>query len=383
MSRLALAIAAAALIISPGCKSKSKSSKGTPAKTRTGGVDAGPTLTPVSDYTYFRTAQCVTCHEDVVTEWRTSMHAHATRDKDPIYALLFKKARKVVGPKVEKGCPKCHNPLAGLPGPARPREGVSCTVCHEIAPNHPAPLPGGALMKLARQVDGKTGSQSLCLSCHGERKNARGQHVCTTGSESTHAGEQLCVDCHMKTAPGTPTLGVDKTEHRAHRFPGGHVPAMVKDSLSVALSHDTKRNEIVVTVTAGDVGHSLPTGNPMRHIVIHVQAYGKNNALVWDNMMGKGSVFDLKDALLMRLFSGANGAKPVPPFMAKGPSVDTRLASKETRSLRYPLPRGALRVTATARYYLAPKKIRNAAKLAGQLADGVIVHMQLMQIRTK
>lgn len=380
MHRHQLAIVClAVLLVAPACKEKSTSDKSKAKRAAGQAGDAAPTLVAVSDYTYFRTDQCIACHRDIVTEWRTSMHANATRAKDPIYALLFTKARKVMGPKVEKGCAKCHNPLAGLAGPTRPLEGVSCVACHEIAPNHPAKLASGEMMKLARQVPGTTGPQSLCLSCHGERKNGQGQHVCTTGAESDHAGG-LCVDCHMKKAPGSPTLGLDKPDHRTHRFPGGHSPQMVKGTLSLALSHDAKTKEIVVRITAGDVGHSLPTGNPMRHIVIHVQAYGKNKVIVWDNLMGKASLFDTKGALLMRLFSGADGKKPVPPFLAKGPAIDTRLASKETRTLRYPMPKRAVRITARAEYYLAPKKIRDAAKLPKELAGAIVIHSTSLSV---
>lgn len=310
----------------------------------------------------------------MVAEWRTSMHANATLDRDPLFRLLYTKARKVVGPKVEKRCPQCHAPLSLLSGPPRPNEGVSCVVCHRIAPTHPAPLPGGKMSELARTTPGQPPGSGLCLSCHAEMKNPAGELVCTTGAEVRHSTHQKsCVDCHMEEVQGPATVSTKTSTHRGHTFPGGHVASYLRNKIDLRASFEPGKRALTVIATAAHTGHALPTGNPMRHIALRVTALDAGGAVLWGNLGSASPPFDDPDALLMRVFSDAEGNKPVPPFAAKGPSVDQRLQAGESRTLRYTMPPKAVRFRAVAEYHLGPAKLLRAAGLPAAQRAPVIM----------
>jgi hypothetical protein len=293
------------------------------------------------------------------------MHGNATIDKDPIYALMFRKARAAVGDKVEESCRKCHNPLwkpdadTQLPS----AEGVTCVVCHQIAGTHPVDkLASGehAILDPKRSPQGL--AQALCLSCHAERKTGKGVPICITGSENEDAGAALCVDCHMLPAEGPASMGSKETQHRSHTFPGGHDAALVASAATLELSIDKASREIVATIKPGALGHSLPTGNPMRHIILTVVATDAKGAELWRNRPKGEPLLKARESVFMRAFADADGNSPVPPFASQGEPSDNRLRSGKIHEQRYPLPKGAARLSATLHYHLAPAAILEEAQ---------------------
>lgn len=345
----------------------------------TGAEPAAAPGTPA--YAHRGSEDCAACHADIAAEWRTSMHAASTRSGDPIYRVMTDKAHAALGDKAKKKCRGCHhadwfgvgkNPIPwfdeGVEASALPIEGVSCTVCHEIHPNHPTDkLATGQTARLARSHPGATGAQGLCLSCHAEMKNPEGQPVCTTGAEfSEHGAGAACTDCHMKAEPGAAYAGATGTTHRGHRFPGGHHPAYLKGAATVGLEVEVAATggarRVVATVTPGALGHALPTGTPLRQVWLRVRAYDEAGAVVWENYR-KNALKEAPDAVFARIFANKEGRRPVPPFMAAGAPTDTRLMPGSPRVLRYPIPPTARSVDAELTYHLAPAPLLEAAGL--------------------
>lgn len=331
----------------------------------------------VPDWVHRDSADCARCHPLVVKEWRGSRHALSTTELDPLYRFLRDKAVKVMGPKAEKKCNRCHYPpwedaarKAGIK-----TEGISCVVCHRVHPGHPdEQLANGRDADFALGPGGKEGAQGLCLACHRELKSPEGHPVCTTGPESIKAGRGSCVDCHMPRVPGPAMKDSGEGEHRAHRFPGAWDRAFLKGTatLGISLRDGKAGREIVVRVQAARVGHSLPTGNPMRAVILRVEALDAKGNVLWRNMTNRPLDED-PGAVFMRVFSDAKGKRPVPPFLASGPSRDNRLEPDEVRTLAYPLPPGTRRLTARAEYSLGPGPLLQNAGLTVDVAAPVVV----------
>ncbi len=308
--------------------------------------------------------KCQPCHSAIAREWSESMHGNSTLEKDPLFALMFGKAKAAVGDKVKKGCRKCHNPMWQPNTDTQPAsaEGVTCVVCHQVTSDHPkTTLASGEASRLDPTRTAGGAAQALCLSCHAIRKTGKGVPICVTGSENKHAGSAKCVDCHMAARVGPASMGVKSKEHRSHAFPGGHVASLVASAASLSLALDAEKNEIVVTVIPGALGHSLPTGNPMRHVVLEVAALNAKGAVVWRNRPEAEPLLEKRDSVFMRAFQSAEGKAPVPPFASAGDPSDNRVENATPRELRYPWPKGAQSITASLLYHLAPAAILEEA----------------------
>lgn len=329
------------------------------------------------DWAHRNSADCGRCHDVIAAEWLGSQHARSTLEKDPLYRFLQKEAVKVLGPKAERKCRQCHYPPweGKIREAGRTVEGVSCVVCHRVHPDHPdKDLPNGPGGDFALGKARGGGVQGLCLTCHDELKNPEGHPVCTTGPEAVQAGTGTCVDCHMPPERGAEVRDSGSMRHRSHRFPGGHDRAFLVDSATVSLSLTGEKTDrmIRVRVQVGKVGHSLPTGNPMRSLLLRVQALDPGGRILWSNTTAN-PLKEAPEALFMRVFRGADGQRPVPPFRAKGPSKDNRLQPAEVRTILYPIPEGTRTVTARLEYLLGPAPLLRAAGIPAAEAEPVVV----------
>ena len=352
--RLLIAI----LLLLPSCKKEENvGEKASPAPT-----------TPADERAYQEQAavHCQPCHSAIVREWSKSMHGNSTLERDPLYRLMFAKAKVVVGEKVNKSCRSCHNPMwqpdtdVQLPS----AEGVTCVVCHQVADNHPA---GKMSSDVAATLDPirapDDSAQALCLSCHMERKTGKGIPICNTGRENEHAGSAKCVDCHMASTPGAGSMGSKEATHRSHAFPGGHVAAWVAEAASLELRLDKEGREIIATIKPGALGHSLPTGSPMRHIILTIVAKDAEGKIVWRNRPEAGPLLQNRESIFMRAFKNAEGKSPVPPFASSGEPSDNRLENATQHEVRYALPKGAIKIGATLEYHLAPSALLEEAQV--------------------
>jgi Cytochrome c554 and c-prime len=205
---------------------------------------------------YHPSSACRSCHQRVVDEWRTSMHAHALTS--PIMIAQTNLAHRETlqstsAPDPQNVCVNCHGPIAtalaqspllpfspqgALAEPDLLSEGVTCSVCHQWQ-GEPQTAGAGLTafqdgLKPGRtffgSIDDPVGnafhqseatplfqrdSSQLCRNCHsvqydrnGDGKIERGtdlvlQTLYDEWEDYAKAGGPVCVDCHMPIAPGS------------------------------------------------------------------------------------------------------------------------------------------------------------------------------------
>ena len=273
-------------------------------------LSAGPSQPPVSGETgnpavsmFAPAGDCLACHNNLVSahgedvsigaSWRGSMMANSARDP---YVLASVRKEMADHPsrarEIEDECAACHVPAGhrvahagGQPGrifsrqPLRDadaeleaiaRDGVSCTVCHQIAPDKlgtadsfngnfavAPPLangrrrafgslaPDAGRRRIMHSVTGFEQEQSahvqqseLCATCHTLVTPAYGPRGEVVGSlpeqmnyqEWRHSAffteRQSCQSCHMPPAPGpvrvASVLGAEHPSLARHTFLGGN-----------------------------------------------------------------------------------------------------------------------------------------------------------------
>jgi hypothetical protein len=257
----------------------------------------GAALFPTSD-------RCLACHKGVTTstgqdvsigfEWRASMMANSARD--PYWQAAVRREvtdHPAAAGVIENTCSRCHMPMASVvaraergagsvfanlpvgasvaPEAALAADGVSCAVCHQIAPERlgtEESYDGGFEIGLDMPAEGRpvygpfepdsggvgimhsaTGlrpteglhvqSSELCGSCHTLFTNAIRPGGAMSGPEfpeqvpyiewqaSAYATEGTsCQDCHMplvgEDVPVTSVLGRARPEVSRHQFRGGN-----------------------------------------------------------------------------------------------------------------------------------------------------------------
>ncbi len=222
-------------------------------------IDPGPAAATLLD-----AAGCATCHATIAAEWRTSRHALAWTN-----GLFQREYRQ----HPEPWCVNCHAPLTtqqaelrAMPA-AHPHadQGVDCATCH---------VRGGALISTRRRpgsphatvVDPTFGSPAFCADCHqftfpvlddAGQVTAMTAHPMQTTVASFAAGPYAakgdCMQCHGS-----------KTNHG---WAGGHDPGMVGAALEVAWCR-APAGTARLTITNAAAGHSVPTGDVGRHMVL-------------------------------------------------------------------------------------------------------------------
>jgi hypothetical protein len=321
-----------------------------------------------------RAATCGRCHAAIFADWQASFHARSTAETNPLYRALLGRARGVLGEQADAACSRCHTPAAA-DGSGTATEGVTCVVCHLVPAGHPDErLPGGRRTRLAGGGDGPGGATATCLVCHDVLASPEGHPVCSTGPEARAAGAGDCVDCHMPERKGPPVAGADARSHAGHGFPASRSPEVLREAATLTLSfgEGAGGRTVDVTVTAGEVGHAVPTGAPLRSLVLTVSALDADGKELWRNHAGE-PLTQAPEALFQHVLSDAQGNRPVPAFLAHGPGDDRRLAPGTPRLVRYPLPAGAGTVRAVLTYHLAPAPLLAAAEAPPEWSTPVVV----------
>ncbi|HYQ17479.1 MAG TPA: multiheme c-type cytochrome, partial [Polyangiaceae bacterium] len=199
---------------------------------------------------------CSSCHERVVNEWRSSMHAHALTS--PVMVAQNNLAQRETlantsSPDPQNVCVNCHGPIAtalaqspllpftakgALAEPALVNEGIGCSDCHQwqgepktagggLTAFHDGYAPGRTFFGAFDDPVGNAYHQSkatplfqrdssqLCRNCHsvqydrnGDGKIERGtdlvlQTLYDEWEDYAKAGGAGCVDCHMPRVKGS------------------------------------------------------------------------------------------------------------------------------------------------------------------------------------
>ena len=300
---------------------------------------------------------CGRCHRAIHESWQTS--AHATAMTSPIFLDAKDSAEQEFGVEARKVCLSCHAPMAGqLNDLDLSRkvswEGVTCDYCHsirEVSVDGPNPK---ALVQFGNVKSGPSKdavspahgtayssvhtSALLCAVCH-EYKNGLGFPVVTTYSEwkasPSGKGDLECQQCHMELVKGAVVEPRVKRESshlvNLHAMPGSHSISQLNRALTAKLtaSRNGETVDVVVKVKNEGAGHFLPTGSPMRQLILEVRA------------TSGGVRTDIQTRTYTRALASADGTpieKEYVAFMKAAKVIsDTRLAPDETRSESFAL----------------------------------------------
>ncbi len=246
--------------------------------------------------------ECGRCHQDIYRYWKASLHAQAA--DDPRFQAALAKL-KDESPKTDVAgiCLRCHAPALLQAQDAKWErkvswEGVTCDFCHSVRGVRPDPktpflldvgqVKSGPLRDVqstahvARYAE-TFSSAMLCNPCH-QFTNGHGLDVLSTYNEwqaSEYPARSItCQNCHMR---GTSGKVVDPKVKRVasslvnlHEMPGGHSVTELNRALQAVISSERHGAtlDVTVQVTNRGAGHRLPTGSPLRAIVMVVQVDG-------------------------------------------------------------------------------------------------------------
>jgi len=201
-------------------------------------------------------------------------------------------------------------------------------------------------------------SSVICAPCH-QYRNALGLDVLTTyreWEESRYSKENVeCQSCHMWRSEGRVVDPRVKRSSNAeinlHEMPGGHSLAQLTKAIRADLETARKNGRLEVSIEVANVGagHYVPTGSPMRKLVLEANAAAYNGARFSQKWIYRRTVADENGNPLAREhLAFFKGAKVV---------ADTRLApdEKRTETFSFAVPPGvSAQVTAKLMYYYSP-----------------------------
>ena len=320
---------------------------------------------------------CGRCHRAIHEAWKTSAHARAMESR--LFQDVLEMAETQFGAAARKTCLGCHAPLAIETGDLTLQkkvswEGVTCDYCHSIrevstvGPN-PKARTEFALVKSGPLKDASSSAHGViysevhtnslaCAPCH-EYRNVVGFPVLTTFSEWKNSrywkeGKQ-CQICHMSRVAGDV---VDPRIQRSsqakinlHAMPGSHsieqLTSTVKAQLSTA--REGNRLKVMVEVANAAAGHYVPTGSPLRQLVLELRADSYDGRHFREERVYRRAVADQNGAAITREHMA---------FMKAAKVVsDTRLRPDEKRveTFYFDIPLSVqTQVKATFWYYYSP-----------------------------
>jgi nitrate/TMAO reductase-like tetraheme cytochrome c subunit len=327
---------------------------------------------------------CGDCHRAIYDGWKRSVHATAMESR--LFQDAMKMAESDFSGDARKVCLRCHSPLAASSGDLTLTrkvswEGITCDYCHsvqEVTPTKFNPVArvefngvkSGPSSDAVSPVHGtrfsKVHTTSLvCSTCH-QYRNSLGFPVLTTYSEwekSSYAkAGQQCQSCHMYGVQGK-IVDVRVTSNPAHginlhQMPGSHSVEQLNRAIQSQLSATRQGDKVkvVVKVTNAGAGHYVPTGSPMRKLILEVRVdpFTEGQALRAERVYAR-TIRDQKGATVQREHVAfLRGAEVI---------EDTRIAPKETRTetFMFDLAQGRrARVEANLYYFYSPMAVTEA-----------------------
>ncbi|MCW5978135.1 MAG: hypothetical protein KIT09_08655 [Bryobacteraceae bacterium] len=336
------------------------------------GTAAGADLAPISS-----SEVCGNCHRAIHTAWKASAHARAMESR--LFQDALELAEGVSGPSAKKVCLGCHAPLALRTGDLALKqkvswEGVTCDYCHsvrsvstgkanpeatlEFSLVKSGPLQGASSPAHGAVFSDVHVSSLVCAPCH-EYRNPQGLQVLTTYSEwqeSRYGKEKAwCQSCHMGRVAGAVVDPRVKASAGAmvnlHEMPGSRSVKQLAKAIQTRMRADRKGDKLEVAVEVANVGagHYVPTGSPIRQLILDVTA---------DHYGGKGY---RETRVYRRAILDRDGKAITHEHRAflEGARVesDTRLAPGErrTENFSFAIPGGApVQLKARLSYYYSP-----------------------------
>jgi hypothetical protein len=238
-----------------------------------------------SDAPLFASAalRCEECHGRIHGEWKESAHARAERA--PLYLAM----RAKLGPAENKGCDRCHAPLASM-APQLSGEGVTCDVCHAITSAEAKKQGGAFVLSLGDNVkygplcDAKNHyfHKMGCSPLHNESILCAGCHLWYRGevpvfteyeewsnSPSAAAGVP-CQGCHMAAEKGAVAVGSDPREATTfHGFVDAKGELRKRAlKMTIVLSEREGKIHVECVLRNEGAGHAVPSGLPERRVIL-------------------------------------------------------------------------------------------------------------------
>ena len=320
---------------------------------------------------------CGDCHRAIEEGWKQSVHSQAVESR--LFQDALKMAQADFGAQARSVCLGCHSPTAIETGDlALVRkvswEGVTCDYCHSI---REVTLTASNPEVLVKYTNVKSGpwkgvtspahgteysavhtTSLVCVGCH-QYRNSLGFPVLTTYSEwkqSPYASEHKgCQSCHMYRVEGMVVdPRVKKTADQGinfHEMPGSHSLSQLNKAIRswLSVTHKDGQLHVEVDVTNQGAGHMVPTGSPLRRLILELRAipysgkqYREERVFTRTVAGRNGKVLDREDLVFLK------AAKVV---------SDTRLAPGETKkeTFNFKVPQGVRsQVQANFYYYYSP-----------------------------
>jgi len=144
-----------------------------------------------------------------------------------------------------------------------------------------------------------------------------------------------------------------------HQMPGSHSVEKLASTVKAQMTTAREGDRLKVTIDVSNVaaGHYVPTGSPLRQIVLEVRADSYTGQHFREERTYRRTVVDQHGTAVMREhFAFVKAAKV---------ASDTRLApgEKRTETFSFPIPPGGqTQVKATFWYYYSPMAARESEK---------------------
>lgn len=248
-----------------------------------------------------RAKSCGTCHQRIYNEWRRSMHHASVPAQDllveKLYTFLQQKNYSTLV------CDECHVPLKALRQPGLAvderlyNEGVTCVLCHsiggiaapeEIGVKRYSFVCDGEMHGPSKHIDDPlhpTGflelfkNAGICAGCHADTLK---EYLL----EAKPKKQLACQQCHMPTKQNSESARQSKGKKKVyqHLFDGGHSPELLEMAVIVEAEGYVEEDATVLKVEVENQAyHPIPTGFPLRTIVMQVIAFNADEERVWSN----------------------------------------------------------------------------------------------------
>ena len=269
---------------------------------------------------------CGRCHRDILDAWKASIHAKSL--EDTVFQDCLEQAQRQFGNAVQSRCLACHAPTVAFTGDTTLEnkvswEGVTCDFCHSISQvdlrnlERPYRLQVGSA-KFGPLKDAFAHGHPVafsnihtdaivCAGCH-DARNAGGLMVLSSYSEwqgsSFAADRATCLSCHMTPVKGRvvdpKVLRLKDARVNLHQMPGGHSVDQLNKALwaRIAAQKSGAQLEVKVIVRNRGAGHMVPTGSPLRRLVLSVEVYTSLGRRLTAERIYQRVIADEKGALL-------------------------------------------------------------------------------------
>ena len=309
---------------------------------------------------------CKNCHLDITEQWERSSHARADRSRNLLFGRMYLNSLKHTRGKTMLACGPCHETVPFVNQDfntlrAVSTEGVACAYCHAIeGPGESYGIPpftldlahyfGTIRTPVFTNSHGSAYSAYIktseyCGGCHAY-KNQYGVRISDTYGEwkrSKYAKQGVtCQSCHMPGGPGRNSyLGPARPRVADHSFsPELAESARPGKAVGFTLRAEKVRSgdslRVLAFVSNTGWGHSLPTGNDQKVVLIRIRVLTQAGGIVWEN----DPFTEWNTSIFGVILADELGAWPAETWTATSVLADRRIKAGQSAIVRYDAPLG-------------------------------------------